>query len=681
MRYIMFQPNETYSIALLVKPGALNSRELSRYYVTGLLERGVPEEEVLAVAVDTDMGKVTATMAKAWLAQVLPHLKEQGVTTLFVAESTYFKVLTKQAKAEPHYGYVLPAKLAGYEGFNVVLGLSYQQLIYQPALQSRMDLSLTAVAGAFTQSYTPPGDGIIHQAQYPDTPFEIAQALSELHNHALITCDIEAFSLKFYEAGVGTIAFGISEHEGVAFACDYDPVIDPDLSPVDGPVLLGRQRPNADVRRLLRTFFEAYTGTVIWHGSSYDLKALIFALWMTDLADTAGQQRGLEVMTRRFEDTRLIAYLATNSCAGNTLSLKHLAHEFAGNWAIEEIGDIRTIPLPKLLQYNLVDALSTRWVYDRYRPRMEADEQLDLYTGLFLPNQKLNIAKEMTGMPMSRRAIAALREELETKVNGLRAVLSANTYVRQLEVMQTRLAWMDDLSRRRAKAKHPEKIVAKDFETFPLQTYNPNSGPQNQRLLYLIMKLPVIDLTDTKQPATGGDTLKKLMAFVTTPDRTEVLQTLADFVDAEKILTGFLPAFEQAVPKRTNLAGQGDDDVVWLFGNFKIGGTVSGRESSAEPSLQNLPANSTYAQAVKRCFISSEDWIFGGADYKSLEDMINALLTRDPNKLKVYEGTPVFEIVIDGQTHHLREDSTLIYNNETLTVGEWHERWQTDCRL
>ena len=94
-------------------------------------------------------------------------------------------------------------------------------------------------------------------------------------------------------------------------------------------------------------------------------------------------------------------------------------------------------------------------------------------------------------------------------------------------------------------------------------------------------------------------------------------------------MTTFIPAFEEAV-------SDGSEDTVWLFGSFRLGGTVSGRLSSSRPNLQNTPANSKYGTAVKTCFIPPKDWVFAGADFHSLEDYISALTTKDPNKMNVY---------------------------------------------
>ena len=70
-------------------------------------------------------------------------------------------------------------------------------------------------------------------------------------------------------------------------------------------------------------------------------------------------------------------------------------------------------------------------------------------------------------------------------------------------------------------------------------------------------------------------------------------------------------------------------------------------------------------------------WIFAGADFASLEDRINALLTKDPNKLKVYVGHTVFDVVVDGVTHHIRDDSTIVYDGKTYTAEEFYEAYRS----
>jgi len=39
---------------------------------------------------------------------------------------------------------------------------------------------------------------------------------------------------------------------------------------------------------------------------------------------------------------------------------------------------------------------------------------------------------------------------------------------------------------------------------------------------------------------------------------------------------------------------------------------------------------------IKSCFVAPKGWLFAGADYSSLEERIGAILSKDPNRIKVY---------------------------------------------
>ena len=627
MRHLLFdEASTTFSVAVLVKRTSFNKQELLSNYVTPLGNLGVAAKDVIAFTLSyNEVGKAPAGFIKDYLAKLLPTLDSLGVRYLYVADSSYFKVLAGQVKAEPHHGYVLPCKVKGFEHMHVVLGINYQALIYNPDLQAKLDLGLKTLASHVAGTYQALGTGIIHSAQYPQGVQEIAAALQSLHQYPRLSCDIEGFSLRFNEAGIGTIAFAWDQHNGIAFACDYHAIQcaeDIAASP-DG---MGRghgfQETNQAVRALLLKFFMEYKGELTFHKAEYDLKAIIYALWMKDLLDTEGMLNGLDIMCERLHDTKIIAYLATNSTAGNILGLKSLAHEFAGNWAVDDIKDIRKIPLDKLLQYNLVDCLSTNYVKDKYWPVMVADSQEELYHSLMMPSLKMLIQTELTGMPMSRSKIQKVKTELQM-IQGIHLTLIQNSAVVKTVELLLQTSAMEAANAKLKVKQHP-------LEKFSDVGFNPNSGPQLQRLLYEQMGLPVLDLTDTKMPATGAETIEKLIYHTSEPAYRDLLSALIEYGKVTKILSTFIPAFEGAISKD-------DSDTVWLHGSFNLGGTVSGRLSSSEPNLQNIPANSQYAKLIKECFVGPTDWLFCGADFSSLEDMISALTTKDKNKLAVYE--------------------------------------------
>jgi DNA polymerase-1 len=614
MRHIVFEQSDSYPTALLMKSSAFNKQELLNNYVTPLISSGVESDSVIAFTLKyDDNGKAPAKFIKEYLDSLLPELQSLGVSNLYVADSSYFKILTKQPKAEPHFGYVLPCKIKGYESMNVVLGLNYQALIFNPSLQAKLTMSLETLSTSLAGSYVPLGSSIIHSAAYPDTVTAISLALDALHEYPNLSIDIEAFSLRFNKAGIGTIALAWDQHNGIAFACDYKEVHGDEK-------IYGENVINYEVRALLLNFFKSYKGTVIWHNAAYDLKAIIYALWMESLLDTPGMLTGLDLMMAAAHDTKILAYLAINSTAGNVLGLKSLAHEFAGNWAKEEIKDICKIHIKDLLQYNLVDALSTWYVFNKYMPLVESENQLALYNELMMPSLKVIIQMEMTGMPMSDNRIQEAKAELERQQNEHIEAIHDNKLICALNLTLRDHAMVASNAKLKTKV-HP-------LSAFDELVFNPNSGKQLQKLLYDQLGLPVLDYTDTKQPATGADTIEKLIHHTKDPIIKSLLAGLIGFGKVSKILSTFIPAFERGLLKT--------DGTRYLHGSFNLGGTVSGRLSSSDPNMQNLPSGSDFGELVKSCFVAPAGWLLVGADSNSLEDMISALTTRDKNKLKVY---------------------------------------------
>lgn len=289
---------------------------------------------------------------------------------------------------------------------------------------------------------------------------------------------------------------------------------------------------------------------------------------------------------------------------------------------------IAHIPTKDLLEYNLKDTLATFWVFNKNHPKMVADNQESIYNEIFKPSVKTILQMELVGMPMDDGEIQKTKKLLSDEQNKHLQIIQNSPVIKMLNLILQKTEWEKDYVGRKAKAKNPDKILPKKIEAFADITFNPNSGPQLQRLLYEQMGLPVLDYTDTKQPATGGDTLKKLLNHTKEPAYQEIIEALIGHAGVDKILTAFIPAFEKGVKK--------SDGLRYLHGSFNLGGTVSGRLSSSKPNMQNLPSGSTYGKLIKQCFKAPPGWLFCGADFSSLEDRINALLTKDPAKLKVY---------------------------------------------
>lgn len=606
----------TYKVAVLSKETAFLKDSIRDVYFSSLWDKGLKPEDSIAISLEyDDPKKVSAKTVKAYVAKLLPVLKNLETKYLYVCDATYFKALTGEKKAEPYIGYVLPCSHTGYEDVHVVYGVNYQRLIHDPQQKAQVKAGLDALHDHMNGQYTPPGQGIIHSEWYPDTTADIAKALQFLKQFPQLTCDIEGFDLKLEQCGIATIQFSWDKHNFVAFKVDLE-----ELAQKDTDGNYSRRVDNPVRRKLLREFFEQYEGAMVYHSAIFDVKHLVFNLFMQNPLDRVGLVDGLHVMTRNIHCTKVISYLALNSCAGNTLGLKHLAQEFAGNWAVDEITDIRKIPVNELLRYNGVDGLSTFYVAEKYYPKMVADNQLEIYQTLFRPSLKLLVHTELIGMPMCPKKIVETKAKLE---------ILHGKYLSSIQTHPTVQA-LNEVLQRDAMRKANEKLKTKQhpLSHFKDVVFNPGSPLQLQKLLYEVIGLPVTDLTDSKQPATGGKIIKKLMSHKLAEPHKELLQAIRDWGEVAKILQAFMPAFENGFLKA--------DGMRYLHGCFNLGGTVSGRLSSSDPNMQNIPAGSAYGKLIKEMFIAAEDWLFIGADFASLEDRISALITKDPNKLKVY---------------------------------------------
>ncbi|UKL14797.1 DNA polymerase I [Stenotrophomonas phage C121] len=613
MRYATFAESNEYPICFLVP--TIYKDEIQREYLD---QFQINPEAALILDLHYPEGKKKAPVKemRAYLTEeVVDVLKDFQVQYVAVADPEYFKELTGAKKAEGSLGYVMDST---YGDFKVVYVPNVRQIFYDPQkVRGKIAQSMNALVDLVGGEYKPPGAGVIKHCEYPKTTEAIREALHRLlEMDCDFTSDIEAFDLKHHRAGIGTITLCWNQHEGIAFPVDYESIEGATEAP------FGRKVHNTAVRNLLRWFFRELHKrgkNLKWHHIGYDVYVLIYQLFMSGPTDTAGLLDGLEVMMTNWDCTKLVTYLATNSCSGNKLGLKEQAHEFAGDYAVEEIHDITQIPLDKLLEYNLVDGLCTWYVYNKRWPQLVADDQEHIYRTIFQPAMVDIVQMQLTGLPVDMQRVHEVKAIMENDYQV------AEQKLQMSEIAQDYVLWRSErwVIEKNAKLKKKRVTLADAKESF-----NPGSSDQLREILYDQLKLPVIATTKSKAPSTQAKTLKALKNHTKDQNIIDFLDALLDFAAVSIILNTFIPALLDSI--------QGEDDWYYLCGYFNLGGTVSGRLSSSNPNLQNLPANSKYAKLIKSCVRPPPGWVFCGLDFASLEDRISALTTKDPMKLKVY---------------------------------------------
>ena len=571
---------------LLIKEDSLGAQAINDNYLDPLASEGIPIDSILILPLMYNpSGKVLAKTGKAYLDKLINRIPG-SVTKLIVVGSSYFKIITKLQRVSDHYGATVKGAYAGYDKFDCVYVPNHKSLFKQPENAPLITQGLKAIAGTSNTV-------IINSAEYGLQYGTDKEILDSLYKYPVLVADIETTGLGI-DSSIVSIAFAWTKHDGVAI----------DIS-ISG-------------QYYLRKFLETYSGKLVFHNGLFDAKLLISNLWMDHNTDYVGMMKGLNYF-RTFDDTMILTYLAKNATTHVPLNLKEAALEYVGNYAID-IKDITKYSKKKILQYNLIDALGTFHLYEKYKEELTSEP----YLKIFQPSLYTLLKIMLVGLPMDSDRVDEVTKVLTAKEHVLRRQIQTNPHIISFNAALRADALTQSNEAREARILSGVKVRAlpKVIEDFADLQFNPASHPQIGKLLFEILGLPILETTKTKAPSTGGDVLEDLKNHTTDIDILDLLKHIQNLAEVEKINGTFIKAFLQ--------------EKDFLHGNLKLGGTQSGRLSSNSPNLTNLPAHGTMGKLVKSCVVAPDGWLFAAADFSALEERIGAILSQDPNRIKVY---------------------------------------------
>lgn len=585
METVTYSQNpEDARIAVLIKEASFASNYIYSFYVA---PSQIDPSMFAAISLYYDeSNKIKAKEGKAYVLKMLRDLEETNIETLLVADTNYFKFLTGAKSTTNLRGKALPCSIIGFEHIEVILSVNFHAIMHNPNYKAELEYSLTALTAKYGGG-TSLGDGIIQEATYPDTLEEIEKTFTALKRKPTLAADIEGLSLRFEKCGIATIGFAWSKHEGCAFKVDWR---------TDE----GKQR-----KALLKDFLETYEGDLYFHNILFEIKIFVYWLFMEHDTDWAGMRRGTNLIAK-YEDTMFKLYLCTNNTIENKLGLKEAAYEFTGGYAID-VKDINQHDTETVLEYNLKDCLATFYLIEKYSPMLIQEGQADYYHNFMKPFVAPAARMMLTGLPMDLDRVEKAHEQILLTLMRTKQKISRNPHVKKASQLLAKARW------KKKNAELKKKIrPLKDF----YQPFNPNSDQQLGVLLYDVLKLPVLDTTDSGAGSTSAKVIKRLLDHEEAKPHTELLNLLMDFSSAAIVESTFISTFlELAFQRKSD--DPAFDGTYWLNGNLKPTGTKSGRLSSSEPNMQNLPSGSFYGKLVKSCFVAPKGWLIAGADFNA----------------------------------------------------------------
>ncbi len=336
---------------------------------------------------------------------------------------------------------------------------------------------------------------------------------------------------------------------------------------------------------------------------------------MKVLANHAIALNGIE------HDTMLESYVLDNTSSRHdmdTLAMKHLGHKTIHFEDIAGKGKkqlkFNDIALEQASPYAAEDADITLRLHERLWPALEKHEKLTfIYREI-----------EMPLLPILARV----------ERNGVR--IDAGMLKRQSSELAQGIV---DLERQAHKAAGQE--------------FNLGSPAQLQDILFNKLGLPVIKKTPKGQPSTAEAVLQELA-----PDY-ELPRVILEYRSMSKLRSTYTDKLPLMINPRTGRVHTSYHQAV----------AATGRLSSSDPNLQNIPVRSKQGRRIRQAFIPDDGFLMVSADYSQVELRIMAHLSGDEGLLKAFsEGadihkataSEVFAIPLDEVTIDQRRSAKAI---------------------
>jgi DNA polymerase-1 len=151
--------------------------------------------------------------------------------------------------------------------------------------------------------------------------------------------------------------------------------------------------------------------------------------------------------------------------------------------------------------------------------------------------------------------------------------------------------------------------------------FNINSGPQLREVLFEKLKLPPLQKTPGGEQSTAQDVLEELALKHPLP------ALLLQHRQLSKLKSTYLDALPELV----------NPDDGRIHASFNQSVAATGRLSSSDPNLQNIPVRSEEGRQIRQAFVAQEGWRLLTADYSQIELRILAHFSADPALVRAFE--------------------------------------------
>lgn len=200
-----------------------------------------------------------------------------------------------------------------------------------------------------------------------------------------------------------------------------------------------------------------------------------------------------------------------------------------------------------------------------------------------------------------------------------------------------------------------ERLVQLERKAYDIagQEFNLSSPKQLGVILFEQQKLPVLKKTPTGTPSTAEDVLQELALDYPLP------KVLMEYRGLAKLKSTYTDKLPLVINKRTGR----------IHTSYHQAVAATGRLSSQDPNLQNIPIKTEEGRRIRQAFIAPNGYKLVAADYSQIELRIMAHLSDDAGLLSAFEkgldvhratAAEVFGVGLDGVTSEMRRSAKAI---------------------
>jgi DNA polymerase-1 len=324
---------------------------------------------------------------------------------------------------------------------------------------------------------------------------------------------------------------------------------------------------------------------------------------------------GIEVQNLYF-DTMIASYLINTQSRAHGLdqvAFMELGYE---TQSIEDLigkgkdqKSLADVDLEKLAQYSSEDSDVAYRLYKSFEPKIKAEKLDELFYKIEMPLIKILSHMELNGIELDTKYLINLNKKVSQEIEGLK----------------------------------------KKIYQLGKSEFNINSTQQLRKVLFDDLKISIKEIKKTKTGfSTAAAELEKLKGTH------KIIDLICQYRELTKIKNTYL----DALPKLVNLKTKR------IHTSYNQTVTTSGRLSSSDPNLQNIPIRTDLGEKIRQAFVAKKGNKILALDYSQIELRVAAHFSNDEKMIKAFKN---------DQDIHLAT-AAIIFNKKTSEISKRERR-------